>query len=221
MSSWDIFMSHDGPRVLKWEHYFPIYDRHFAPWRGRDVTVLEVGVYGGGSMALWRRFFGPLATIVGIDIDPDCAGRGMAGAHVRIGDQSDPVFLASVIEEFGVPDVVLDDGSHRMDHVRATFDFLYPKMPKNAVYMVEDMHTAYWPEYGGGVDNPNTFINHAKTLIDSLNADHARGAIEPDAFTRSTYSISFYDSVVAFEKMNVRRKTNVIRENGLFYEAPL
>jgi cephalosporin hydroxylase len=155
---------------------------------------------------MWRRYFGPLARIVGIDIDRKCKAHEESGVEVRIGDQSDPAFLKSLADEFGPFDVVLDDGSHQMAHIRATFDVLYPPMPKNGVYMVEDLHTAYWPDFGGGLEAPGSFINHAKTLIDRLNADHARGALAPDAFTRQTFSMCFYDSVIVFEKGEVRRK---------------
>ncbi len=170
------------------------------------MTFLEIGVAKGGSLAMWSRGLGPLARIVGVDIDPKCRRHEAPGVFVRIGDQSDPGFLQSVIDEFGAPDIVLDDGSHQMAHIRASFDFLYPRLPKNGVYMVEDLHTAYWAEYGGGLDEPASFIAHAKSLIDRLNADHSRGALAPDAFTRDTLSIAFYDSVIVFEKGQVWRK---------------
>jgi hypothetical protein len=69
--------------------------------------------------------------------------------------------------------------------------------------MIEDLHTAYWPEFGGGVNAPESFLNIAKGFIDRLNADHARGAVAPDYVTRHTFGISFYDSVVAFDKGEV------------------
>jgi cephalosporin hydroxylase len=207
MDLWGDFLTNQGKVIHKWEHYFPIYERHFAPWRGRTLTFLEIGVARGGSLQMWRRYFGPLATIVGIDIDPRCKAHGEDGVHVRIGDQSDPKFLAEVTSEFGVPDVVLDDGSHQAAHLLATFDALYPSLPKNGVYMVEDLHCSYWPKFGGSLDDPKTFINVAKTLIDKLNADHTLGAVTPDAFTRETFSIGFYDSIVVFEKGRSARKT--------------
>jgi hypothetical protein len=83
------------------------------------------------------------------------------------------------------------------------FECVYPQIPKNGVYMVEDMHTSYWPKYGGGLEVPNSFINRSKRLIDELNADHTKGALAPTDFTRTTDSISFYDSVVVFEKGGV------------------
>jgi cephalosporin hydroxylase len=214
MDLWQDFLTNQGKAIHKWGHYFPIYERHFAPWRGRTLTFLEIGVAKGGSLAMWRRYFGPLAQIVGIDIDKRCKAHEADGVAVRIGDQSDRGFLASVIDEFGVPDVVLDDGSHQMDHIAASFEFLYPRMDKNGVFLIEDLHAAYWPKFGGGLHEPGNFFNVAKGLVDKLNADHALGAVTPDGFTRDTFSIAFYDSVVVFEKGRILNKGAIEIEAG-------
>jgi len=205
MDLWQDFLTNQGKAIHKWGHYFPIYERHFAPWRGRTLTFLEIGVAKGGSLGMWRRYFGPLARIVGADIDPKCAAHAGDGIDIRIGDQSDPAFLDDLVDEFGVPDVVLDDGGHRMEQIAASFEFLYPLMGKNGVYLVEDLHTAYWPKFGGGLAEPASFINIAKGLVDQLNAHHTQGGLAPNAFTRETFSIAFYDSVVVFEKGQVPR----------------
>jgi len=203
---WQDFLNNNKKPIFKWVHYFPIYERHFASWRNRSMTFLEIGVLDGGSLQMWQRYFGPLAKIVGIDIDDKCKEHESPGIFIRIGDQSDPKFLQSVIEEFGIPDVVLDDGSHQMVHVMASFNFLYPKMLKNATYMVEDLHTAYWSEFGGGVEKPDTFMNFAKGCTDRLNWAHSRGTIAADYIGKETLSISFYDSIVNFEKGDVAWK---------------
>ncbi|MEP0868575.1 class I SAM-dependent methyltransferase [Trichocoleus desertorum AS-A10] len=203
MNLWQDFLTNDQKIIHKWVHYFPIYERHFSGWRNKSLTFLEIGVSRGGSLQMWQRFFGPLAKIVGIDLNPECQEHESPGIFVRIGDQSDHSFLQSVVDEFGIPDIVLDDGSHQMNHITSSFQFFYPKMPKNAIYMVEDLHTAYWEEYGGGLEKPNTFINIAKDYIDRLNADHTRGKVTPDLITRETFGISFYDSIVCLEKGEV------------------
>jgi hypothetical protein len=100
-------------------------------------------------LQLWKRHLGPFAQIVGIDIVEACKGFEEDQIAVRIGGQADAGFLDSVLAEFGPPDVVLDDGSHVMSHIRATFEHLYPRMSSSGVYMVEDLHTAYWDEYEG------------------------------------------------------------------------
>jgi hypothetical protein len=203
MNLWQDFLTNDQRVIHKWVHYFPIYERFFSNWRNKSLTFIEIGIGQGGSLQMWQRFFGPMAKIIGIDINPQCKAYESPGIFVRIGDQSDHVFLAEVIDEFGSPDIVLDDGSHQMEHILSSFEFLYPFMYKNAIYMVEDLHTAYWEEYGGGIDNSGTFINFAKDCIDRLNADHSRGRLTPDLITKETFGISFFDSVVCFEKGDV------------------
>ena len=203
MSLWQDFLLNEGKIIHKWVHYFPIYERHFAAWRNRSVTFVELGVSGGGSLQMWQRYFGPMAKIIGVDIDSKCSAHEARGIFVRIGDQADHAFLGSITDEFGVPDIVLDDGSHVMSDIASSFQFLYPRMHKNAVYMVEDLHTAYWEEYGGGLDKPDSFVNFAKQCVDRLNADHTRGRLAPDLITQQTLSICFYDSVVCFEKGDV------------------
>ena len=200
MSLWSEFLTHQGRTIHKWKHYFPAYERHFSRFIDRPVTFLEIGCGLGGSLQMWKRYLGPHAQVVGIDIRPECADYQEDQIAVRIGDQSDPAFLSKIIEEFGQPDIVLDDGSHIMAHVCASFGYLYPRTAPDGVYLVEDLHTAYWDEYGGGVGRAGSFVELCKALIDELNADWSRGVLTATAFTRSTQSMHFYDSIAVFER---------------------
>ena len=126
--------------------------------------------------------------------------------HVRIGDQSDPEFLQSLVDEFGEFDLVLDDGSHHVSHVNKTFQYLYPRIAKNGTYFIEDTHAAYWSSHGGSMDNPETINNVSKSMVDKINAEHTHGQIKPDFFTYETKCMSVYDSMVVFERGNVGAK---------------
>ncbi|MCU0907090.1 MAG: class I SAM-dependent methyltransferase [Rhodobacteraceae bacterium] len=194
------FLSNGDKRLHKFLHYFDIYERHFARFRDRPIRMLEIGVHGGGSLAMWRAYFHPDSTIVGVDINPACARHEAPGVHVRIGSQDDPAFLARVAAEFGPFDIVLDDGSHVNAHVITSFQALYPQVTPTGVYLVEDMHTSYWPKFGGGLRRDGTFIEFAKAKIDEINAPHVRGDFPVTDFTRTADSISFYGSVVVIEK---------------------
>lgn len=211
MNSWEIFYTHQGSSSLKWTHYFPVYDRHFASWKNRTLTFLEIGVFRGGSGRIWSKFFGPMAKIVGLDIDPACKAHETKQYQIRIGDQSDPNFLQSVIDEFGVPDIVLDDASHQQNHVYESFKFLYPKMHLNSIYMIEDLHTSYWPSHRGSLTDPNTFMNRTKSYLDQLN--HIHNGIPVDPIVKDTFSISVYDSIVVFEKGQTYDKNHVFSGN--------
>ncbi|MCW8086204.1 class I SAM-dependent methyltransferase [Sabulicella glaciei] len=197
---WAEFLTNGGRSVHKWAHYFPAYERHLARYVNRPCRMLEIGCAHGGSLQLWKRWLGPLAQIVGVDIQPGCAAYAEHNIAIRIGDQGDSDFLAKLHEEFGPFDVVLDDGSHRQSDIATSFGFLYPRMARDGVYMVEDLHTAYWPEYGGGLRNPASFLETCKHLVDELNAVWTKGALPPTEFTHTTLSMHFYDSIVAFER---------------------
>jgi hypothetical protein len=194
------FLNNAHKRLHKWLHYFDIYERHFERFRGTAPVMLEIGVYGGGSLAMWKDYLGPGAKIIGIDIDPSCKVHEGDGIEIFIGSQDDPALIASVLEKYPAFDIVLDDGSHEMRHMIASFNLLYGHVKPRGVYMVEDTHTCYWPEFGGGLKAEASFMEFVKHKMDELNAVHSRDAVPVSDFTRSTDSITSYDSIVVFEK---------------------
>jgi hypothetical protein len=218
MELWPDVLTNRQRGIDKWKHYFPIYTRHFSRFVNRDVVFVEIGCGEGGSLQMWKRYLGPQAVIVGIDANPQCAEYAEDQINIRIGEQSDSEFLASIVEEFGAPDVVLDDGSHIMSDINATFSQLYPIVTRSGVYVVEDLHTAYWEGWGGGLGRPDTFIERVKGLIDHLNADHIPEGLQTTDFTRTTLSMHIYDSVVVFEKGRHSRAM-AIKTGGVPLEA--
>lgn len=92
----DYFYHNPGHGICKWHHYFEIYHRHFARYRGASPVVLEIGVAMGGSLAMWHRYFGPGTRVVGVDIDPACRQFAKEGTEILIGDQADRRFLATI-----------------------------------------------------------------------------------------------------------------------------
>jgi hypothetical protein len=199
------FFSNPGKEITKWTHYFPIYEKHFGPICDLPIKFLEIGILNGGSLEMWRYFF-PNAVIVGMDVNPYCKNHEQNGINVRIGDQTDEIFLQSLFDEFGTFDVILDDGSHHVNHVNKTFQFLFPKLADGGIYFIEDTHASYWESHGGGITEPQSINNVAKDLIDSINADHTKGQKLPDYFTRNIKCMSIYDSIIVFDKGNIGEK---------------
>ena len=56
--------------ISKWTHYLSLYHRHFAKFRGQEMSIMEIGVNDGGSVELWKKYFGAKAKVYGIDIAP-------------------------------------------------------------------------------------------------------------------------------------------------------
>lgn len=213
-----LFWEGRGPNVHKWHHVLPLYDRYLAPWRGRPLRFLEIGVFHGGSLWLWREVFGPEATIFGIDIDPACAAQDGRHGQVRIGSQADPAFLAAVVEEMGGVDVVLDDGSHDSRHIRASLAALFPRLADGGLYMVEDLHAAYWPSFSGGYGAPSSFMSDVKAMIDDLHHWYHEEGQRIDATRDHLRAIHVHDSFVALEKGRPLPPRHTVREGP--FERP-
>ena len=215
-----LFSKNESQEVYKWHHYFEIYDQWFSRFRQKpDLRVLEIGVFRGGSLRMWREYFHKDATVVGLDIEPSCKAYENPDRKifVEIGDQTDESFLRSVAEKRGPFDIVIDDGGHTTAQQTISFCQLYSRaLNDNGVYLVEDTHSNYWPEFQ---DAGKSFIDFAKDLVDRLHEPYfdersilrfqegraeQLGSMKVSRFCADTHSISFYDSIVVFEK---RRKS--------------
>lgn len=198
------FSANPGRLLTKWRHYFEIYERHFAPFRGRDIRLLEFGVWHGGSLQMWRHYFGPRAHIVGVDSNPSCAQLAEPGIDIVIGDQVQPETHRQLRERYGPFDIVIDDGGHTMAQQITTFRELYPAVKPGGLYLAEDLHTSYQPPWGGGLGRPGTFIEFAKQLVDQLHAWYGPPpGLEVDYITRMTFALHFYDSMLVLEKRRI------------------
>lgn len=194
------FLNNGDKRIHKWVHYFDIYERHLSRFRDKAPVMVEIGVFGGGSLNMWKAYFGEHAKIVGVDIDPRCKAHEAEDIEIFIGSQDDPDLIEAIFGNYPRVDIVLDDGSHIMEHMMSSFELMYPRLHPYGVYIVEDTHTCYWPEYQGGLRQPGSFIEFTKDKLDELNAVHSRGAVPVSDFTKSTAFVACYDSVVVFER---------------------
>lgn len=209
----DLFYQHGGRLIHKWDHYFEIYEKYFSKYRGQKLNILEIGISHGGSIQLWKKYFGDQVHIYAIDINPQCRQFADEDTTIFIGSQSDPEFLNEVIRQLPELDIIIDDGGHTMLQQKVSFEMLYLKVTEGGIYLVEDTHTSYWREFHGGLKNPGSFIEYSKNLVDSLYEDHMdkKDKLIINDITKHINVISFYDSVVVFEKQK-RQKAFHIRK---------
>ncbi|BDG71763.1 hypothetical protein Rmf_16920 [Roseomonas fluvialis] len=127
---------------------------------------------------------------------------------MHILDASDPAALDAALGD-AVFDIIIDDGSHRSEHVIATFGACFRRLAPRGIYIVEDLHASYWPDWGGRYRAPGSSIEFLKTLVDALHADHfapwdtgipederARLVVQGAEITR----VTFHDSIAVIER---------------------
>lgn len=139
----EYFENHrEGHGIYKGRHYFDLYTRHLSPFVGREVVVVEVGVYSGGSLEMWRNYFGSRSTIHGVDIQDACRVYEGEGIHIHIGDQASRGFWRRFKTEVPYIDVLIDDGGHHPNEMRVTFEELFPILRPGASTSAKTSSTA-------------------------------------------------------------------------------
>ena len=201
----EIFLNDLTLHCDKYLPYFPVYEQYFSRYRNTDLTFVEVGVQGGGSLQMWRQYFGNKARVIGVDIDPEILNRRAENVEIFIGDQGDMDFWNEVLPKVGTIDVFLDDGSHQMQHQIDTMIKVWPHIRLGGIYMVEDTHTSYYLDSGNGLLHGNTFMEYSKKLVDIVNLNHWQGMITQETdFIMRTFgdigSVQFNNSMVTFSK---------------------
>lgn len=130
--------------------YIEHYERHLPKL---TRFLLEIGVAKGASALMWNDYYGPDTDIHLADLfqDPNhvsprwCREKGFVP---HIGDQSNIKFLYTIEPMF---DVIIDDGSHRADHMQITFRHLFVNnLTSGGVYVIEDLHCCRDPFYWAG-----------------------------------------------------------------------
>ena len=118
--------------------------------------MVEVGVYSGGSLEMWKSYFGEHATIHGIDIQEAVRAYEADCIHIHVGDQADRTFWEQFREDVPLIDVLIDDGGHHPDEMRVTFEELFPILRPGGVYICED------------IVNGNPFLSYLSGLAEHL-----------------------------------------------------
>ncbi len=202
MNDLERFAYCDSHRLLfKWLHYYEIYDRHFSKYRNESPVIMEIGVYKGGSMKMWKEYFGDGAKIIGVDIDEHAREFEEEQISIEIGSQEDREFLRKMKEKYPRIDILIDDGGHTMNQQIVTFEEMFPHIAYGGTYLCEDLHTSYWRKYGGGYQCPDSYIEYSKNFIDYIHAWHSEVTeLQENQYSRSMHSLHYYNSMLVIEK---------------------
>lgn len=218
----DYFENHEHRMIHKWMHYFEIYERHFGQFRNQPVSLLEFGVLHGGSLQMWKYYFGKQAKIFGADINPRCAELGEDQITILLADQESRESLRNICSTLPPFDIIIDDGGHTMLQQKTTFEEMWGQLKIGGIYLIEDMHTSYWPSFGGGYKDPVNFVEYTKNLIDQLHAWHAvpNSELTVNEFTRTAFSLHYYDGVLVIEKRAMQKPTARMKGSPSFPLSP-
>ena len=191
-------------KSLKIETYFQVYDEIFEKFTNKKITFVEVGIFNGGSLKMWKNYFGDNARIIGIDLNPKAKELEKFGFEIFIGSQSSENFWDNFYNKVGNVDIVLDDGGHQNHQQIITAAKSIPHINDGGLLVTEDIHTSYLKKFG----NPSkySFVNYTKKKIDEINYRFPEFSNKKNV-EKKIFSISFYESIVVF---NINSKKSQI-----------
>jgi len=197
---------------MKHDSYFHVYDKLFKKYKNKNITFVEVGILGGGSLFMWRNFFGPKARIIGIDLNEEAKKWCEHGFEIFIGSQSDESFWERIRHEIGLVDILLDDGGHTYDQQIITFESMINNINDGGLLVIEDTHTSYMSGFG---PKKFTFTNFCKEMMDNINQRF--GGFNGKYEEKRVWSMEVFESIIAFkvDRGLSNIKSSATENNGL------
>ena len=143
-------------------HYFTeFYDEYYSQLIGTHPVLLEIGVWLGSSIKMVNEYFSGDCEIYCIDIDENFyenikdLGDNIHFYKLDQGNEEELNNFKNEMENNDIKfDIILDDGSHRINHQMLTY-FVFRKLLKSTgIYIIEDLHTNLKNnDYGVSVEN--------------------------------------------------------------------
>jgi hypothetical protein len=196
----ELALKHGADKSSEQHGFTAVYERFLEPLRELPITMLEIGVFEGASLRMWRDYF-PHARIYAIDFAESARQHSDSRITVFVGNQMDRAFLDTVVAASGPLDFIVDDGGHRPEQQVTSFFHLWEYLKLGAVYAIEDVHTSYLGRWSPGWRQPGTTIEVLKDLVDDVNSYwHQRGARLSDI-----ESVQFYPELCLISKRQSRK----------------
>ncbi len=186
---------------VKHTSYFAVYDFLFSRFKNKNIVFVEVGVLNGGSLFMWREYFGENAKIIGIDLNPNAKKWESYGFEIFIGNQGDTKFWRETMNQIGKIDILLDDGGHTYKQQVITVESVMDSINENGLIVIEDVQTSYLKGFG---PRHFSFIRYTKNVIDRINMRSGELVKLPRQKMRTSkiWSVQTFESIVAFHINN-------------------
>jgi len=197
-------------KSIKYGSYFHVYEKLFKPFKNKSIIFVEIGILDGGSLFMWKDYFGSKAKIIGIDLNPNAKKLKKFGFDIFIGDQCDPLLWKKVTKKYPLIDIILDDGGHTYEQQIFTTEYVKNYIKDGGLIVIEDTHTSYMNGFGF------RFVSFVKYVLKKINQLHYRHeGIKLNSNEKKIWSVQCFESIIAFEinSKKILNKEQMISNN--------
>ena len=204
---------YSSPRYsLKYSNFFETYEFLLARFQEKEIILVEVGVFHGGSLHMWREFLGKNARIIGIDVDNNAIESTKDGFEIFIGNAKDPDFWAAFYLTVGKIDVLIDDGGHTNAQQSQALIPSINNINDKGLIIIEDSYQSYSREFGN--PSPFSFVQLSKHLVDRLMTRTMHSESRAGLSNR-IWSITYFERMVVFEIREEIQPSELVTNQGM------
>lgn len=197
----------EGPGVWKWRHYFDMYHKHLEKFRGTDAVIVELGVCGGGSLIMWQEYFGPKATIIGIDKNPWCKHIESRGVKVFVGNAKEPGFWHKFKQNVPRVDAFIDDGPHNGKMQIYAYQQMFGHLAPGGVYICEDIGVS-------DVQFASHICKQSEKMFKFNRDPKVFSNLTPSGWQAWIKAMTVYPLAIVVEKMDAPRTALISQRHG-------
>jgi len=118
--------------------YHITYEKYLQPFVNKKIKLCEIGILCGDKLVIFDKYFKDV-TLYGYDINIDIIKKTqpkdfLDKINIKKLDSRDKSQTKFIQEKF---DIIIDDGCHRFDSIKKTFNNFYEKLNHNGIYFNE------------------------------------------------------------------------------------
>jgi len=191
-----------------YHNFTEFYDNYFNNLRNESFKVLEIGIFKGESLKMWKEYF-PNSEIYGLDIT-NLKHLEEDRIFIEQADQTDIHRMNTVFPNTKF-DIIIDDGGHSMYQQQLTLISMLHRLKRGGYFIVEDLHTSL--KYHSFYNNDPT-KRTALDLIENFKnkKEDFKGFYMPEEYIKAIYDQISFCEIYKFN--NGDSITSILRKNS-------
>ena len=169
------------------------------------LKLWEIGILDGASLQMWSEYY-PNAEITGFDIEDKSSLELHNNVNVQLLDQGDKQQLEKLANENKNIDIIIDDGSHIINHQIMTFELLFNSLKSGGQYIIEDLHTSTDLHIKGNYKNKKGTLQYLLDISTAITPKDYPGQIKTLTVIPNIADIKIFTNI----RTNGRSITSII-----------
>lgn len=161
----------------------------------KNISKLwEIGILDGASLQMWSEYY-PNAQIIGFDIEDKSLLKLNNNITIKQLDQGNKEQLKKLANENNNIDIIIDDGSHIIEHQIMTFEILFSSLKSNGQFIIEDLHTStnLWHDYN--FKNNKGTLQYLNDIIQNIIPQNYPGQIKTNEIIHKIKNIKIFSNL--------------------------